>query len=241
MPFTIQGKEVVLLGDKTTHGGTVVTASSTFTYMNIPVARKGDQVSCPLCLGTHVIAEGVETAFDHEHPIAVDGNLTSCGARLIAGSGQGGGIPEGTLYADAGNIVSDAGGVPSAEETARALQLDQLRTAGNTYTGHCAHAVVQAIEADGTTHIHPPIGALAKDYGPSLEAAGYEALPPGTPPEANDVVVIQNAPGHPAGHMAMYDGTQWISDAQQGDDFYPAQIYRTNHTPYVSYRKSTWP
>jgi uncharacterized Zn-binding protein involved in type VI secretion len=30
--FTIQGKEVIVLGDKTTHGGEIVSASGTFFY-----------------------------------------------------------------------------------------------------------------------------------------------------------------------------------------------------------------
>lgn len=41
-------KGFVLLGDKTTHGGTVISASSTMTVNGKPVALIGDKVSCPV-------------------------------------------------------------------------------------------------------------------------------------------------------------------------------------------------
>ena len=74
-----------MLGDKTTHGGEVITASATARYMGKPMARVGDQVSCPKC-GTNVIVEGCATAFDHGNKIAVHDCATACGARLIANS-----------------------------------------------------------------------------------------------------------------------------------------------------------
>lgn len=87
MPFLIHGKHVVVLGDKTTHGGEVITASETVTYLGKSVARIGDKVSCPKCSGVHTIVEGFPSAFDHGKPFAVHDCLTSCGARLIAESG----------------------------------------------------------------------------------------------------------------------------------------------------------
>lgn len=79
-----------MLGDKTTHGGEVITASETFTYLGKPVARVGDTVSCPKCGGIHTIVEGFPSAFAYGNPIAVHDCLTSCGARLIAESAQNG-------------------------------------------------------------------------------------------------------------------------------------------------------
>ena len=88
MVWTIDAKEVIRLGDSTTHGGKVITASLGTSYVNIPIARVGDNVSCPLCKGTHTIIEGAEAAFDEDRLIAVDGCLTSCGARLVARQGS---------------------------------------------------------------------------------------------------------------------------------------------------------
>ncbi len=84
MPCTIGGKQVIVLGDTTTHGGKVMTASSTFTYMNIPVARIGDMVECPQCKGKYPIIEGAPSAFDHENKIARHGDRVACGALLIS-------------------------------------------------------------------------------------------------------------------------------------------------------------
>ena len=43
------------------------------------------------------------------------------------------------------------------------------------------------------------------------------------------------APHHVHGHMAMFNGTHWVSDfVRKG--FYPAQIYRDQNIPYTLYR-----
>ncbi|MDR1397181.1 MAG: PAAR domain-containing protein [Desulfarculales bacterium] len=97
MVWTIEGKgEVVRLDDPTTHGGKVITASANTFYEGIPIARVGDQVSCPKCKGTHTIITGAPTAFDYGAQIACDGDLVSCGAKLIARNRLGN-IPGGSL------------------------------------------------------------------------------------------------------------------------------------------------
>jgi uncharacterized Zn-binding protein involved in type VI secretion len=40
--------QIIRKGDKTTHGGSVMTASETMKFGGIGVARKGDKVSCPV-------------------------------------------------------------------------------------------------------------------------------------------------------------------------------------------------
>lgn len=89
MIWTIKGQEVIRLGDSTTHGGKVTSASADVFYEGIPVARVGDSVSCPKCIGTHTIVSGAPTAFNQDAPIARNGDRVSCGARLIARSGLG--------------------------------------------------------------------------------------------------------------------------------------------------------
>lgn len=83
----LHGKSRIRVGDTTTHGGVVVTGSSTLTEDGIPIARKGDKVTCPRCEPhIFVIAEGLENCLDRGIPIAVEGHLTTCGAKLIASS-----------------------------------------------------------------------------------------------------------------------------------------------------------
>jgi hypothetical protein len=97
--------------------------------------------------------------------------------------------------------------------------------------GRCAEYVRKAVEWGGIllqrTHD-------AKDYGRSLEAAGFrEAF---GAPQKGDVIVIQPAPGHPHGHMAIYTGSQWISDFRQLHGFYPGPAYRSAQPSYKIYR-----
>jgi uncharacterized Zn-binding protein involved in type VI secretion len=79
------GRFRIRVGDTTTHGGVVVTGSETFKEDGIPIARKGDKVTCPRCEPhMFVIAEGLANCLDHGIPIAVEGHVTTCGAKLIA-------------------------------------------------------------------------------------------------------------------------------------------------------------
>ena len=81
----IHGKPRIRVGDTTTHGGKVITGSETVKENGIPIARKGDKVTCPLCEPhIFVIAEGLANCLDHGIPIAVEGHETTCGAKLIA-------------------------------------------------------------------------------------------------------------------------------------------------------------
>jgi uncharacterized Zn-binding protein involved in type VI secretion len=86
MGWTVEGKEVIRVGDSTTHGGKVLTGSPNTFYGKAPIARVGDLVSCPKCEGEHRIVSGASRTFDHQKPIARDGDLVSCGAKLIGSS-----------------------------------------------------------------------------------------------------------------------------------------------------------
>ena len=76
---------VIRLNDPTTHGGKVIAAAPNSTVMGIAVARKGDRCFCPIqghqiCL----IAEGDPKVLIDGIPVAFEGHLTSCGAKLIS-------------------------------------------------------------------------------------------------------------------------------------------------------------
>jgi len=127
--------------------------------------------------------------------------------------------------------------------------------ATETSQSKCAKRTREAIEAGGKKlDIPKPTvpgsnSASAKDYGPSLEKAGFEPVAnsstydPSAPvsnsiyhPQQGDVVVIQPySGGKPHGHMQMYDGKKWTSDFTQRG-FYPGSGYRQNRPPFVIYR-----
>lgn len=75
----------IRLGDKTSHGGTVIEASPTTTSGDSAVARMGDKTTCPLPgHGSNPIAAGDPTTIVDGKPVARHGDLIACGATLIA-------------------------------------------------------------------------------------------------------------------------------------------------------------
>jgi hypothetical protein len=90
---------------------------------------------------------------------------------------------------------------------------------------HCAKRVREALRAGGVAleqTLH------AKDYGPSLLRAGFtKIVPPVAPFCAGDV-----------GHMAMFDGADWVSDFVQRD-LHGGPAYRAAAPIVALYRR--WP
>lgn len=79
------GKRVIRLGDPTTHGGVVVSATSHLNMFGKHVARIGDKVTCPLPgHGVCTIVEGDPTWTIDGRNVALEGHKTSCGASLIS-------------------------------------------------------------------------------------------------------------------------------------------------------------
>lgn len=79
-------KRVIRLGDPTSHGGSVVRVAATHSsVMGKPLARLGDQCSCPLPgHGPCVIVEGDAQWTIDGVPVALEGHKTSCGAVLMS-------------------------------------------------------------------------------------------------------------------------------------------------------------
>ena len=105
-------------------------------------------------------------------------------------------------------------------------------------TGFCAQAVRLAILAGGIDVTPHP--GIAKSYGPYLLT--HDFTPVATNGSATyaaakgDVVVIQSYPGgSQAGHIAMFDGAQWVSDFKQRD-MWAGPGYRTHKPMYAIYR-----
>ena len=76
---------LIRLGDTTSHGGVVTSASPLSDSGGIPIARVGDLVSCPMRgHGSGVIVSGDPGFIVDGQPVARHGDKTSCGATLIA-------------------------------------------------------------------------------------------------------------------------------------------------------------
>lgn len=113
------------------------------------------------------------------------------------------------------------------------------RNAGRHSQSSCAKFVRRALEAGGAdTKGHP---VPAKLYGPTLTRIGFRSIVVEDPDkfqfQKGDVVVM--APtrhGNQAGHIAAYDGRNWVSDfIQQG--FWPGSNYAKEKPSYVVYRR----
>ena len=100
--------------------------------------------------------------------------------------------------------------------------------------GRCATHVRKALEAGGlNTTGHP---ASARDWGPILIRNAFAALSNGNAtPQLGDVVVIQATTRSSDGHMAYYDGTNWISDFIQ-PHLWPGPSYRSENPAYKIFR-----
>ena len=78
-------RAVVRLGDSSSHGGTVITASSRMRVGGVPVARIGDLHSCPVPgHGVTTITAGAARCKVEGSPVARDGDVVGCGAVLVA-------------------------------------------------------------------------------------------------------------------------------------------------------------
>ncbi|WP_302070436.1 PAAR domain-containing protein [Fulvimonas sp. R45] len=97
----------IVIGDKTSHGGTVVGGTTTSTTHGKQIARVGDPVTCPQCGHATTIATGDDTMIVMGRAVARHGDKTACGATLIASQSVTTGTP--------------AGGSDTASSFARAL------------------------------------------------------------------------------------------------------------------------
>lgn len=79
------GQLIIVLGDKTDHGGTVITAGTITDTNGFPWARMGDMVACPKCKGVFPIAQGDANFIVDGAPVAYHGCKVACGATLIGG------------------------------------------------------------------------------------------------------------------------------------------------------------
>ncbi|GEM_PF-839168 len=112
--------------------------------------------------------------------------------------------------------------------------------------GYCARYVKNAISAGGDINPWPSIEG-AKDYGDALLHRGFQVISFESSFISGDVVIIQGirkddfpegeiTRDHPYGHMAMFNGQQWVSDFKQNNGYYPGGDYRKAKPACVFYR-----
>lgn len=103
-------RKIIRLGDDTSHGGKVVSATSHVTVGGKPVARLGDKCTCPKRGHNNcVIVEG-DTAWTIDGiPVALEGHKTSCGAVLVSSAPNNGREDVGgaaASFVSAANVVT---------------------------------------------------------------------------------------------------------------------------------------
>lgn len=168
----MSGKRVIRLGDPTTHGGTVVSASGTVIINGKQVARVGDSVTCPIPgHGVVTIIEGDTTWLDDGRPIALEGHKTSCGASLISTLPTFTRSPEGS--GEVGKIVGAAGVAGALANDLSANQrtgrFDEHFVLQNQTTGDAVSGFAYGIETRSGEHHDQSYedGATVKAYSTS--------------------------------------------------------------------------
>lgn len=127
------------MGDKTTHGGTVISADLTVEINGKYVARIGDMTVCPKCKGTFAITSGPSDLMDSAgNGYARHMDSTACGAKLISGQIT-------TTWSDGSSIGDQA-----SEEKTGAIAAASL-IAANTTSGVCLDCLLKAAAVGSAT------------------------------------------------------------------------------------------
>lgn len=79
-----KGRGVIRVGDRTSHGGQVISGGATFKVLGKDVAADGDWTFCPQCRGIFAIWVAKSERKHHGKRLAYEGDETACGAALIS-------------------------------------------------------------------------------------------------------------------------------------------------------------
>jgi uncharacterized Zn-binding protein involved in type VI secretion len=116
-------RPLIVKGDRTTHGGTVITADFTSDIDGKYMARVGDLVVCPACKGVFAINSGASDMVDGEgRGYARHMDTTDCGARLISGQST-------TIWSDESS-PGDAEAADSSDVQGLAAQITATSASG---------------------------------------------------------------------------------------------------------------
>jgi uncharacterized Zn-binding protein involved in type VI secretion len=138
----------IVMGDPTSSGGRVITASSETNIVGMGVARIGDKATCPtLHKGVFPIVEGDVTIMIDGQPVALHGNALACGCRVMSsrqitvhvtnGSASGSGADKAAAVASAVALLASK--APSAfDQAIRFVSTQGTPLAEVPYTLHLA-------------------------------------------------------------------------------------------------------
>ncbi|MCP1573609.1 putative Zn-binding protein involved in type VI secretion [Herbaspirillum rubrisubalbicans] len=122
----------ITLGDKTSHGGTVISADHTSSIHGKYMARVGDKVVCPKCKGVFAIKSGAPDMVDSQgRGYARHLDTTECGASLISAQAT-------TTWSD-DSMIGDSAADTKAEALSTTSQL-----AASTDSGICLDCLRKA-------------------------------------------------------------------------------------------------
>lgn len=124
----------IVLGDRTTHGGTVVSADDRSDIHGKYMARVGDMVVCRRCKGVFAITSGAPDMVDGQgRGYARHGDTVACGARLVASQFTATWSDESSMGDSTANMQAEAvdAAAQVAAPTASGLCLNCLRKAAH--------------------------------------------------------------------------------------------------------------
>ena len=126
----------IVVGDKTTHGGTVITGDMTSTMQGKPIARSGDMTVCPKCKGTFPILKGNGIVVDAGgNTYARHMDKTACGANLLASQATG--------------LATEM--VSGSSSPAGAMAAQAAAIAAPTASGVCLSCLIKAAASGSST------------------------------------------------------------------------------------------
>ena len=102
--------------------------------------------------------------------------------------------------------------------------------------GRCARYVRVALEHAGYK-LTPQPSAYEYWTNGIMEKMGFQKIAKNTQLQVGDVVVFNRTPKHPHGHIAIWNGAQWVSDFKQNKFFVSTEY--SKHNDYQLFRDPT--
>lgn len=135
----------------------------------------------------------------------------------------------------------DAGGTPTVSGNNGAVPVRAsdastyvTKNAAPSSTGYCARFVRKGLQAAGYKFTPLP---YAKDYNNgAMTKMGFSTIANDSKPQKGDVMVMPAQGGHKAGHMQIYNGSNWVSDFVQPRANPWSNVSNLNYTMYRDQR-----
>jgi uncharacterized Zn-binding protein involved in type VI secretion len=130
-------RPLIVMGDKTSHGGSVISADMTSDLNGKYMARVNDMTVCPKCKGIFAITSGADDMKDGAgNSYARHGDSTACGAKLLSAQDM--------TYWGSESSMGDPAAADRADALAAASQI-----AAVTSSGVCLDCLLKAATSGG--------------------------------------------------------------------------------------------